>query len=103
MSDKGILCVLLVVTVVVVQCVGQGHPMCVIGVDRGCGCCPVCRARASRVCYWWWLWLLSSVLGKGILCVLLVLTVAVVVVQCVRQGHPVWPCGWLHSEVLLGK
>ena len=43
---------LLVVTVVVVQCVGQGHPVCVIGVDRGCGCCPVCRARASCVCYW---------------------------------------------------
>ena len=58
-------------TVVVVQCVGQGHPMCVIGVD--CGCCSVCRARASRV--------------------LLVLTVTVVVVQCVGQGHPVCVIG----------
>ena len=52
MSGKGIPCVLLVltVTVVVVQCVGQGHPVCVIGVD--CGCFPVCRARAFCVCYW---------------------------------------------------
>ena len=54
MLGKGILCVLLVLTVavVVVQCVGQGHPVCVIGVDCDSGCCPVCWARASRVCYW---------------------------------------------------